>query len=668
VPGLLPSAKRVVVGRAFSSDRMKRPTLPRRLALPAFAGDALSSLAYAPEQILLTLAAAGLSALTWSPWVGLGVVAVLLVLIPAIRLALIAFPGGGGDYEVVRGTLGRRASRLSGAALLIDHVLTVAVATSAAAHYVVTAFPSLGLREVPVALVLLAVLTLYALRGGRGSGRAAALAVYLFLGMLVVLVVAGGVQAALGTLGQAPSADLTVRPEEGTVEQLSQAAVVVLVLKAFTAGCVVLTGVEGIGTNVPSFRRPRVRNATTTLVAMGVILAVLTMGMLLLSRGTGVVLTPDPERLVRDGQALPADFRQAPLLHQLTEAVLGRSALPGFLLSLLAALVLMLAASTSYRGFPALTRELATDSFLPRQFRQRGDRLVYSNGIVALTAAAVVAVVLSGARTADLVQLYLVGFFVAVGLGQAGMVRHWTRRHARAVSVAERRTLAGRRALNLLGAVVVAAVLAVAVVVRFLDGAGLVVVLLALLWLGMGAIAGHYRRVREDLALDEHAAAEVLPSRSHALVLVSTIDKAVLLALNFAAASRPTRLEAIMVQVDKEDTAQLLQRWRELDVQIPLRVLWSPYRDLVPPLLRHVASIRRESERDVVVVYIPEFLTGRWWERYLHNRSAQRLRQALMRRPGVVVASVPWQLRPDPDTDLATAAGGRAPTPRGAKR
>ncbi|WP_278234605.1 APC family permease [Isoptericola sp. AK164] len=639
------AAKRLLVGRPLRSESSKKSLLPKRVALPVFASDALSSMAYAPDEILLMLALAGLAATALSPWVGLVVVAVLLVVVASYRQIVRAYPSGGGDYEVATTNLGPTAGIGVASALLLDYVLTVAVSLSAAAQYLAVVVPAARGLEEWVAAGLVVALTVVNLRGIRESSWVFVVVIYCFMGAVGILAVVGAVRHLSGALPQAASAELELVPGAGFEQGLVGVAGAFLVARAFASGAVALTGVESITSGVPAFRRPKRRNAASTLALLGGISAAMLMTILFLAQATGVKFVEDPAtQLTRGGELVGEEYEQHPVLAQLAETIFGGAGIVAMIVVGVTALVLLLAANTAFHGFPGLGSMLAKDGYLPRQLHTRGDRMAFSNGIVTLAIAAAVLIVGFGAEVTALIQLYIVGVFVSFTLSQLGMLRHWTRALRKEPNPRERTRMKWSRAVNGVGFVLTAAVLVIVLVTKFTHGAWITLVAMGVLFVLMRAIHRHYSRVRDELALDDISGARALPSRVHAVVLVSRVHKPTMRALAYARASRPNVLEAVTVGVDPVEIADLRDRWEALHLPVPLRVLDSPYREITRPVLQYVRSVRRESPRDLVVVYIPEYVVGHWWEQLLHNQSALRLKGRLLFTPGVVVASVPWQL------------------------
>ncbi len=636
--------KRVLVGRKLRSTQLGETLLPKRIALPVFASDALSSVAYAPDEIFIVLAAAGLAGYQFTWPVGVAVAVVLLVVVASYRQNVQAYQSGGGDYEVAAVNLGQTAGIGVASALLVDYVLVVAVSISSAAQYATTAFAPL--REHQVAAGVAAVLVLMAvnLRGVRDSGRALAVPTYFFMVAILGMVLWGFSRyLADGDLPRAESAALSLPADETVAAGLTGIAGAFLLLRAFSSGCAALTGVEAISNGVPAFRKPKGRNAANTLLLLGVIAVTMSLSIVALANITDVRMSEHPERLIGpDGERVGRAYHQDPVIGQLAESIFS-DFWPGFYAVVAATgVILVLAANTAFNGFPVLGSILARDGFLPRQLHTRGDRLAYSNGIIALALLASLLIVAFDAEVTRLIQLYIVGVFVSFTVSQAGMVRHWTRLLRQPHDAAARRRMHRSRLINACGFVVTATVLVVVLVTKFAHGAWIAVVAMAVLFTLMRGIRRHYDQVSGELVVEEDDNA--LPSRVHAIVLVSKLHKPTMRALSYARAARANVLEAVTVDVDPESTEALLEEWDRRRIPVPLKVLSSPYREVTRPIVEYVRGIRRASPRDVVTVYIPEYVVGHWWEQLLHNQSALRLKGRLLFTPGIMVTSVPYQL------------------------
>jgi amino acid transporter len=662
VPGANDLVKRLVVGRALRSDRQSEQELPKRLALPIFASDPLSSVTYATQELLVVLTLGGLAYLYLTPYLAACVVVLLTVVVLSYRQLVKAYPTGGGDYEVASKNLGRGAGGLVASALLVDYVLTVAVSVSAGVDNIISAFEGLADHRVALALGFVALLTAVNLRGVKESGKVFAVPTYGFVLGVVAMILYGLYQVATGDAPRAESAGYTVVPAEGA-DELAGLAVVFLALRAFATGCTALTGVEAIANGVPAFRKPKSRNAATTLALMGGIAIAMFVGITALAVLSDVRYSSDP-----GGQFLEfGDGEvQRSVIAQLSAAVFGDGSPGFFYLQVMAAGILVLAANTAYNGFPLLGSILAQDRFLPRQLHTRGDRLVYSNGILLLAVFAGLLIAAFDASVTRLIQLYVIGVFTSFTLGQAGMVRHWNRELARGAFTAERRSAVLRsRAINAVGAGLTGVVLLVVTVTKFTQGAYLVLIAMPVLYAIMRSISNHYERVAEELEPDDELVP--LPSRNHAIVLVSKVHNPTLRALAYARATRPHDLTALTVAVDPQEARALQEQWERRELPVPLTIIDSPYREITRPVLEYVRDVRRSSPRDVVTVFIPEYVVGHWWEQLLHNQSALRLKSRLLFQPGVMVTSVAYQLRSserrkDDDTGGAAPGDVRRPT------
>jgi amino acid transporter len=641
--------KRLLVGRPLRSELLGDTLLPKRLALAVFCSDPLSSVAYATEEILLVLSLAGAALLGLAWWVAGGVVLLLAVVVASYRQTCHAYPNGGGAYAVSRANLGRDAALVAASALLVDYVLTVAVSVVAGVANIASAFPALGRHAVALSVGLVALLAVMNLRGVKESGRIFAIPTYGFVASVLLMLAVGIARGVAGHPVVAASASYHVLPAANPVG----AAVLLLVLRAFASGCTALTGVEAVSNGVPSFRKPKSKNAAGTLLIMGGLAITMFGGITALAISAHVHVAEDPARLI----GLPPGTAPTTVIAQLASAVFGHSvlfyAVQGF-----TAAILVLAANTAFNGFPILASILGDDGYLPRQFARRGDRLVFSNGVVILALLTALLIWAFNASTTRLIQLYIIGVFVSFTLSQAGMVRHWTRALHRPAAPEEQRRMRRGRAINAVGALFTGVVLVVVLVTKFAHGAWIVVVAMPVLYLGMRAVARHYRRVAAELTPHSRV---TLPSRVHAIVLVSRLHTPAMRALAFARASRPDFLTAVTVRTNPAETDQLMREWAERDIPVPLTVLDSPYRDITGPVLSFVARLRRESPRELVAVFIPEYVMRRWWEHLLHNQSALRLKARLLFQPGVMVTSVPWQLGREPDGDCLPRAARRTP-------
>ncbi|VYT04241.1 K+ potassium transporter [Schaalia odontolytica] len=644
------SAKRVLIGRPIRSKAAARQLLPKRLALPIYASDALSSVAYAPDEILLTLALAGSLALIKSVWVGVVVACVLAVVVLSYRQTVHAYPSGGGDYEVVTTNLGPSWGLLVASALLVDYVLTVAVSISSGANYLTTIFPGLRGSEVPIAVGLIIFLTLVNLRGTREAGTAFAIPTYAYMIAIAVMIVVGFVRLFMGNLPMADSAAYDIHAASSHLDGLTGLGGVFLLMRAFSSGCAALTGVEAISNGVPNFKRPKSRNAGITLLMLGGIAASMMISILVLARHTGLQMVDDTSMVYLHGSAQP-DVHFAPVISQLASTIFGDGSLLFIFVTAVTGFILILAANTAFNGFPTLASVLSRDSFLPRQLYKRGDRLSYSNGIMALAVGASALVILFDASVTRLIQLYVVGVFVSFTLSQLGMIRHWNKRLRLPQNGSERSKVLRSRSVNIIGFMMTGFVLAVVLVTKFTHGAWITVLLIALVFTIQRLIRRHYDTIRGQLRVEDWHTRRALPSRVRALVLVSNLSKPSMRAIATARAQAPINLEIVSVVSDLEEEKHIRREWKESGLPVPLTLVASPFRDITQIVISYVRSRRQRSPEEMLVVYIPQFLVQHWWENILHNQMALRLSRSLLRIPGVVLTIVPWKLGEDIQVD-----------------
>jgi len=632
--------KRLIIGTPVSSEHASHSLLPKRLALPIFASDPLSSVAYATQEILLVLTLGGTAFLYLTPWIAGAVVVLLTAVVLSYRQLVRAYPTGGGDYEVASKNLGRPAGVIVASALMVDYVMTVSVSVSSGVDNIISAVPTWHRHRLLLALVFVAVLAAINLRGVREAGVAFAVPTYLFTAGVFIMIATGVFRAIFGDRPVAESAHYGVHVTHG-YGSLGFLALCFLALRAFSSGCTALTGVEAIANGVPAFREPKARNAQKTLMIMGGMAISMFVGVTALALIAKVRITSNTCDLIGFQHC---DTRpQRTVIAQVAGAVFGGPHSAGFFyLQATTALILVLAANTAFNGFPLLGSILARDKNLPVQLNNRGDRLAYSNGIVALAIVAGALIAIYDADTTRLIQLYIIGVFTSFTLGQTGMVRHWNRLLRMEREPAERRRIKQSRAINAFGASFTGLVLAIVTVTKFTHGAYLVLIAMPILYAIMRGINKHYTRVAQELSTDDTGL--MLPARNHVVVLVSKVHKPTLRALAFAKATRPDTLTALTANIDDEATRQLQAEWERHDLPVALTVVESPYREITRPMLEYIKKLRADRPRDVVNVFIPEYVVGHWWEHLLHNQSALRLKGRLLFTPGVMVTSVPWQL------------------------
>ncbi len=637
------TVKRVIFGRAIASDRLGDTLLPVRIALPVFASDALSSVAYATEEILLVLALGGLALYTGSIYIALAVAVVMAVVVLSYRQNVHAYPSGGGDYEVANVNIGPNAGLTVASALLVDYVLTVAVSISAAVANLASAIPSLHDHSVLIAVILILIIAMLNLRGVRESGGLFAIPTYAFMFSIVTMIVWAGVRLANGDTLLAESSEWTIKPEA----QYTGIALAFLALRAFSSGCTALTGIEAVSNGVPAFRPPKSKNAATTLALLGAIAISMFLGLTVLTQITKVRVTDHNYDLI----GLPIGQEQKTVIAQVAQAVFSNFLIGATIVSIFTALILVLAANTAFNGFPVLASILSKDRYMPGQLHKRGDRLAFSNGILMLSALAILLVWAFNAEVTRLIQLYILGVFISFTLSQLGMIKHWTRLLNADSQSPNRSKMLRNRAVNTLGFVMTGAVLIIVLATKFTRGAWIVCIAMPVIFLIMKAIKRHYDAVALELTPDVDET-NALPSRVHAIVLISKIHRPALRAISYARATRPTVLEAVTVSVDSEESDALVSEWAQREIPVTLTVLNSPYREVTRPVLDYVQNISRKSPRDLVTIYIPEYVVGHWWEQLLHNQSALRLKTRLLFTPGVMVVSVPWQLESSEGVEL----------------
>ena len=617
-----------MVGQPLRNDRASHALLPKWLALPVFCSDPLSSVAYATEQILLVLVLGGAAALTMTPWVGLCVVLLLIIVVASYRKTVYAYPNGGGAYAVAKDNFGQGTALVAASSLVVDYILTVAVSVTSGVANLISAFPSLDPWMLQISLGMVLLLTLVNLRGVKESGISFALPTYAFIASVMIMLVMAGFHWATGTPVVAESASYPVHAVEAT-----GATAIFLLLRAFASGCTALTGVEAVSNGVPFFRAPKSKNAATTLLAMGALAVVMFGGVTMLAVSSGVKIAESPLEL-----GLPADAVQQTVIAQLGSAVFGANSIGFFVLQLCTTAVLVLAANTAFNSFPIMASVLGSDGYLPRQFGRRGDRLVFSNGVVILATAAALLIIAFDASVTRLVQLYILGVFLSFTISQAGMVRHWGR-ELKAATGSARGQMQRSRALNAVGATVTALVLVIVVVTKFAHGAWLVIIAVPLFVLLMVAIHQHY--VRTDRRQAAPPGGVILPARVHAVVLISRLNAPAMQALACARAARPHSLVGLHVQTERSDVGGLAEAWEQRDIPVPLVLVDSPFRDVTGPAVDYVRKLRADNPGDMVAVYVPEYVVRHWWETLLHNQSAIRLKTRLLFVPGVVTTSVP---------------------------
>jgi amino acid transporter len=604
--------KRVILGDPLRTEMAHNERIPKWKALAVLSSDALSSVAYATEEILIPLSLFAMGAIAWSIPIALAIGALLLIITVSYRQTIDAYPGGGGAYTVAKENLGTTAGLVAGASLLIDYTLTVSVSVAAGVENIAAAFPAFGPHKVIFGVIVILIVMFLNLRGIKESSNVFALPTYLFIGSFLVMICVGFWEVATGTVP-------TVAP---VVHEVYPAVPLFLLLRAFASGCSALTGVEAISNGIPVFTEPSQKNAKTTMVWMAVILGGFFVGITLLAHVFGVV----PE----EGQTI---------VSLLAHKIFGENRFY-YLIPSTTALILFLAANTSYADFPRLASLLAKDRFLPRQLASLGDRLVFSNGIVGLSVGAMLLIVLFGGTTHHLIPLYAVGVFLSFTLSQIGMVvHHWREREPHWIK---------STFFNALGGISTFVVLLVIGATKFVHGAWMVVILIPLLVLFFRKINRHYLQVGKQLGAPARNLKQDLtsPVKHTAIVPVSGLHPGVIEALRYATTIAKD-VRACYIDLDTEATARLKANWEAVAPGIPLTVIKSPYRSVIRPIIEFVDDVAKTTHDDTITVIVPEFVTAKWYHQFLHNQTALLLRAALRARENTVVTSVRYHLCED---------------------
>jgi amino acid transporter len=621
---------RGIIGAPLATHEAGHQRIGKLTALAVFSSDALSSVAYATQEIFLTVSIAGAAAFALSLPIAVAICLLLVILTASYRQTIFAYPTGGGAYIVAKDNLGVYPGLIAGAALLVDYVLTVAVSIASGIQAVTSAYEPLKSHAVGLCLAAVVLVTLGNLRGVKESGRVFSVPTYLFIVMMLALVAVG---VAKQPHEAQASAQLMLRPV------VPPNVTPFLLLHGFASGCAALTGVEAISNGVPAFEKPEPKNAATTMIWMALVLGGLFVGVTLLAHVYGAEYH-NLEHFVehvghgKDTPEAHAAFDgQDAVLAQVASKVFGGGPLY-YAMQAVTAAILLLAANTSFADFPRLASLLATDGFLPHQLSMRGDRLVFSNGIVILAGLAALLIVVFGGSVDTLIPLYAVGVFVSFTLSQAGMVVHWFKKRGG--------SWYARAAMNGLGAVVTAVVLVVIGLSKFLEGAWIVVLLIPLIVMAFSGIKRHYTTVAQQLRLD----GAKLPGEAHHTVLVpiSGVHRGMLPALAYAL-SISDDVTAVAVDIDPAATERIKADWEKLaPAGVKLEILPSPYRSLVQPLLDYIDKVEEKRDDDIVTVVLPEFVPNKWWQHALHNQSALLIKAALLFKKNKVVTSVPHLL------------------------
>ncbi len=660
--------KRWFLGRKLANENLEGQLLPKFIALPIFSSDALSSVAYGPQEMLLVLTMGGIGLLSAAPAIALVVVALLGIIVFSYRKIIKAYPSGGGDYEVAMKNLGKKWALLVASALLLDYVMTVTVSIASGTDNLISAFPSLNPWRVEIAVGFLIALCAVNLRGVRESGVAFAIPTYLFMGSVAALIVTGLIRAAADPAGfVSPSAHYEVVPMS-QFQSITQTAMTLLFLRAFASGCSALTGIEAIANGVQAFRLPKIKNAQKTMLMMGSMAIFSFIGITALALLSKVHYAEDPVVQLK-GWVGGLTNPQMSVMAQLGTAVFGEGSWMFYVLQAATAAVLLLAANTAFNGFPLLTSVLAGDKFAPKALLTRGDRLVYSNGMLSLTLAALVLLIAFQADVTRLIQLYMLGVFTSFTVGQVGMLRHWKRLRLKKTDDPNEAAMNRQEALsgtiaNGLGAFMTFSVLVIVTATKFFDGAWMVFIIMPVLYAVMYYTHRYYSMVENEIRMDDKT---VFGAKGdYAIVLMDKLNKPQLKALDYALSSRHTHLEVVHIAVDPEHAKKFAKTWKkyEKEIGVPLRILESPYREFSAPLIQYLQEHRDKNDKERISVYMPKLVVGHWWEHILHNHRAGRIRKQLMYVRGVMVTLVPWRLESAEYKDLFA----RRPLPGDSRR
>ena len=635
--------KRLIIGKKLSNRKLEGELLPKTIALPIFSSDPLSSVAYGPQELLMILtlgAVGGVSTLVFTPLIASFVVMLLTIIILSYRKVIKAYPSGGGDYEVAQTNLGEKSALIVASALLIDYVMTVAVSIASGTDNLISAFPELAPYRIEIAAGFIIFLMAINLRGVRESGFAFAVPTYLFIASVMTMLGTGLYRMfILGEELAAPSKLYDVHVEQPLVS--GSLLLIFLLLRSFASGSAALTGVEAIANGVPAFRTPKVKNAQITMTWMGITAITMFVGIIFFGLATGVQYIEDPE-LQLHGMDLEI-FNLQPqqsVIAQLGVAIFGNGSIMFYVLQAATAAILLLAANTAFNGFPLLSSVLAKDKYAPKALLTRGDRLVYSNGMLSLTAAALIMVLLFEADVTRLIQLYVLGVFTSFTVGQIGMLRHW-KRGLKDGSISKREATSGR-IINGIGATLTGVVLVIVTVTKFLEGAWLVFVIAIPLYWVMYQTKRYYTTIENEIALDPHT--KFGSKGDYAVVLMDKLNKPQLKALDYALSSKHDRLDVIHIAVDPERSEAFQKEWKDYGIKVPLKIIDSPFREFSAPLVEYLEGHRARYGRERIAVYLPKYIVGHWWEAIFHNHRANRLRTRLLYVRGVMVTLVPWRL------------------------
>ncbi len=632
--------KRLLLGKRLSTRRLEGELLPKTIALPIFSSDPLSSVAYGPQEMLMILTLGGAAMLSFAPWIAAMVVLLLTVIVLSYRKVVAAYPSGGGDYEVAKTNIGEKSALVVASALLLDYVMTVAVSIASGVDNLISAFPMLNDYRVEMAVGFIVFLCAINLRGVRESGAAFAVPTYLFIASVFTMFGVGIFKILSGESIAAVSAEYSVRAVENV--QAGGLIFVLLLMRSFASGSAALTGIEAIANGVPAFRVPKIKNAQITMSLMGVTAVSMMVGIVAFGLISGVRYIEDAEHQLSGAQL--ESFLATPqpsVIAQLGLAIFGDGNILFFILQGATAAVLLLAANTAFNGFPLLASVLAKDGYAPKALLTRGDRLVYSNGMISLTLAALGFELIYQANVSSLIQLYVLGVFTSFTIGQIGMLRHWKRGKADG-SISAKEARSGRL-INGFGATMTASVLVIVTLTKFTHGAWLVFIIMPILYWVMYNTGRYYKTINHEIALDE--ATKFGSDGDYAVVLMDKLSKPQLKALDYAISVKHDKLDVIHIASDPERAEAFKQEWKDYGMKVPLKIIESPYREFSAPLIEYLENHRERYGRERIAVYMPKLVVGHWWEHIFHNHRANRISRRLMYVHGTMLVTVPWRLQ-----------------------
>ncbi len=632
--------KRLLLGKRLSTRRLEGELLPKTIALPIFSSDPLSSVAYGPQEMLMILTLGGAAMLSFAPWIAAMVVLLLTVIVLSYRKVVAAYPSGGGDYEVAKKNIGEKSALVVASALLLDYVMTVAVSIASGTDNLISAFPMLNDFRVEIAAGFIIFLCAINLRGVRESGAAFAVPTYLFIASVFTMFGVGIFKILSGESIQAVSAEYSVRAVENV--QAGGLIFVLLLMRSFASGSAALTGIEAIANGVPAFRAPKIKNAQITMSLMGLTAISMMIGIVSFGLISGVRYIENAEHQL-SGAQLEAFLStpQPSVIAQIGLAVFGDGNIMFFVLQGATAAVLLLAANTAFNGFPLLASVLAKDGYAPKALLTRGDRLVFSNGMISLTLAALGFVLIYQANVSALIQLYVLGVFTSFTIGQIGMLRHWKRGKADG-SISAKEARSGRL-INGFGATMTASVLVIVTLTKFTHGAWLVFIIMPILYWVMYNTGRYYKTINHEIALDDST--KFGSDGDYAVVLMDKLSKPQLKALDYAISVKHDKLDVIHIASDPERAEAFKQEWKDYGMKVPLKIIESPYREFSAPLIEYLENHRERYGRERIAVYMPKLVVGHWWEHIFHNHRANRISRRLMYVHGAMLVTVPWRLQ-----------------------